>query len=200
MTLTTGSENATRGIATTYRGTRFRSRLEARWAVFFDLVEWSWVYEPIDAGGWIPDFLVSGPFPFLVEVGPCITTPEYVAKGAKARTAYPTTRTLHGTGDDGIWIDRPDRWTLITGVTPVYEEPAWRATAGGFWAINGLGEDDDPAFWYRCDECGVLGLGSPDYGGYLRPCGHSVPIRPEPGRTVFDLWASAGNRVQWRSR
>jgi hypothetical protein len=48
-------------IPTTYRGVRFRSRLEARWATFFDLAGWQWRYEPIDLNGWIPDFWVSFP-------------------------------------------------------------------------------------------------------------------------------------------
>jgi len=33
-------------IETSYKGYRFRSRLEARWAVFFDAMEIKWVYEP----------------------------------------------------------------------------------------------------------------------------------------------------------
>ncbi|MFN9203862.1 MAG: hypothetical protein ACK6DP_12455 [Gemmatimonas sp.] len=43
---------------TTYAGVRFRSRLEARWAAFFDLCQWSWDYEPVELAGWAPDFLV----------------------------------------------------------------------------------------------------------------------------------------------
>lgn len=45
-----------KAIPTVYGGVCFRSRLEARWAAFFDLIEWSWLYEPIDLNGWIPDF------------------------------------------------------------------------------------------------------------------------------------------------
>jgi hypothetical protein len=44
---------------TNYGGTLFRSRLEARWAAFFDLAGWKWEYEPIDFVGWTPDFLIS---------------------------------------------------------------------------------------------------------------------------------------------
>lgn len=33
-------------IQTFYKGHRFRSRLEARWAVFFDALEIEWLYEP----------------------------------------------------------------------------------------------------------------------------------------------------------
>ena len=45
-------------IPTKYEGVQFRSRLEARWAAFFDLNEWEWQYEPTDFDGWTPDFLV----------------------------------------------------------------------------------------------------------------------------------------------
>lgn len=44
---------------TEYNGTKFRSRLEARWAAFFDLVGWAWEYEPLDLVGWVPDFRVT---------------------------------------------------------------------------------------------------------------------------------------------
>ncbi len=37
---------ATNAIETHYAGCRFRSRLEARWAVFFDAIGIEWQYEP----------------------------------------------------------------------------------------------------------------------------------------------------------
>lgn len=48
-------------IETSYNGYRFRSRLEARWAVFFDTVGIKWEYETEgydlgDAGWYLPDF------------------------------------------------------------------------------------------------------------------------------------------------
>lgn len=46
-------------IPTMYNGVQFRSRLEARWAAFFDLCGWQWEYEPFDLNGWIPDFVLS---------------------------------------------------------------------------------------------------------------------------------------------
>ena len=45
---------------TLYRGIEFRSRLEARWAAFFDLLGWEWEYEPCDFDGWYPDFMIFG--------------------------------------------------------------------------------------------------------------------------------------------
>jgi len=48
-------------IQTHYKGYHFRSRLEARWAVFFDAIGWPWEYEPegFDLGEgdfYLPDF------------------------------------------------------------------------------------------------------------------------------------------------
>lgn len=50
-----------KSIPTVYHGYRFRSRLEARWAVFFDTVGVVWEYEPegFDLGSsvwYLPDF------------------------------------------------------------------------------------------------------------------------------------------------
>jgi hypothetical protein len=49
-----------RPIPTKYNGVQFRSRLEARWAAFFDRAGWRWEYEPPETDGWIPDFLLIG--------------------------------------------------------------------------------------------------------------------------------------------
>lgn len=50
-----------KAIETRYKGYRFRSRLEARWAVFFDAFPLRWEYEPEGydlgkAGFYLPDF------------------------------------------------------------------------------------------------------------------------------------------------
>ena len=50
-------------IETEYKGYRFRSRLEARWAVFFDACGVRWEYEPegyvlTDGQYYLPDFLL----------------------------------------------------------------------------------------------------------------------------------------------
>jgi hypothetical protein len=55
---------------TFYKGIRFRSRLEAQWAAFFDKMGWKWEYEPFDLEGWSPDFLLDAADPILVEVKP----------------------------------------------------------------------------------------------------------------------------------
>jgi hypothetical protein len=72
-------------IPTIYRGVEYRSRLEARWAVFFDLIGWHHTYEPFDTDGYIPDFAVHGQRPMLVEIKPAIRFPDYVAAWARMR-------------------------------------------------------------------------------------------------------------------
>lgn len=57
--------NGLKAIETEYKGYRFRSQLEARWAVFFDACGVSWEYEPegYDLGNglyYLPDFLLHG--------------------------------------------------------------------------------------------------------------------------------------------
>lgn len=53
-----------RAIPTRYAGCHFRSRLEARWAVFFDFLGWQWRYEPqgydLPSGRYLSDFFVTG--------------------------------------------------------------------------------------------------------------------------------------------
>ena len=49
-----------KAIETRYAGCRFRSRIEARWAVFFDALNLEWQYEPqgfeLPSGRYLPDF------------------------------------------------------------------------------------------------------------------------------------------------
>ena len=57
--------NAITAIPTEYKGYRFRSRLEARWAVFFDACGVKWEYEPEgfalpNGQFYLPDFLLHG--------------------------------------------------------------------------------------------------------------------------------------------
>ena len=55
-----------KAIETRYRGYRMRSRLEARWACFFDALGLAWEYEKEgydlgDAGPYLPDFWLPLP-------------------------------------------------------------------------------------------------------------------------------------------
>jgi hypothetical protein len=57
------ADDVVRPIETRYAGCRFRSRLEARWAVFFDEMRIPWQYEVegftlSDGHRYLPDFLL----------------------------------------------------------------------------------------------------------------------------------------------
>ena len=167
---------AIRGYPTTYRGTRFSSRLEAKWAAWMDLVGWRWVYEPFDVEGWIPDFLVQTARPFLVEVGPVSTPEEFLSKAAKP-------------------LLYPSRPTLILGISPIVLSD----TEAGIVVDGG---ETFPAYWMQCDQhpdqpfLTHVSLWTDHHGGM---CGHGIGL-PLRGSRLFDLWADAGNRVQWRRR
>lgn len=49
-------------IETPYHGVLFRSRTEARWAIFFDALGIKWIYEPeaysLPSGNYLPDFFL----------------------------------------------------------------------------------------------------------------------------------------------
>ena len=78
-----------KAIETVYKGYRFRSRLEARWAVFFDTLGLKWDYEIEgfdlgEVGKYLPDFRVRYPGrrpgeeeSYWVEIKPdCPLTPD----------------------------------------------------------------------------------------------------------------------------
>lgn len=67
--------NNIKAIETCYNGFRFRSRLEARWAVFFDSlgVKYEYEFEGFELGDgtrYLPDFLVHGSRDFYCEIKP----------------------------------------------------------------------------------------------------------------------------------
>jgi hypothetical protein len=78
-----------KAIETKYAGCLFRSRLEARWAVFFETLGLRWEHEPegfkTSAGWYLPDFRVWYPglaYPQYFEVKPAwsLIKPDELAK------------------------------------------------------------------------------------------------------------------------
>jgi hypothetical protein len=57
------TNHTAKAVETTYNGQTFRSRLEARWAIVFDLLDISWEYEPqlfrTPRGHYLPDFKIK---------------------------------------------------------------------------------------------------------------------------------------------
>jgi len=67
---------------TRYNGIVYRSRLEAKWAAMFDLLDIKFEYEPAhymtSIGGYLPDFLLDGKL--IVEIKPIIPTSDEFTK------------------------------------------------------------------------------------------------------------------------
>lgn len=98
-------------IETRYQGYRFRSRLEARYAVFFTVLGIAWEYEAegfdLGANGWyLPDFRLAVPNfePVYVEVKPKHQQADQYWRKARALAASGVNVLLLG-GDPGMRSD-----------------------------------------------------------------------------------------------
>ncbi|MBV2366201.1 PDDEXK family nuclease [Streptomonospora nanhaiensis] len=135
-------------IETRYAGHRFRSRLEARWAVFFDQLGIPWEYEPqgylVDGAPYLPDFLlyansdqafwfeVKGQFPTDSE----LERAQGLATGSElpvyvyfAKPEMPAPDLSHITTMDQF--HGPDQWTWV-------DEDGWQVISAGpaSWEYN----------------------------------------------------------------
>lgn len=176
-------------IPTLYAGIRFRSRLEATWAAFFDLCHWPWTYEPMDLAGYIPDFVLRFPHEaVLAEVKPVLAEKE--TEQAK--------RTIETSGWDGdALILGVDLW-----ITPFFHNGiclGWLAEHDLIYAANG----DSPFAWGnaligQCSE--HIGLSHGEQGFHCRFCGinEGAPVT-DKDHTLRGLMAKARNRTQWKS-
>jgi hypothetical protein len=179
------------GIATTYNGRVYRSRLEARWAAMFDLLGWQYEYEPYDLPGWIPDFLIHGHQEILVEVKPFVELDQF--DEAKITTA------MERGGKHGTEV-------LLLGCT-IESATYWPDHARLGW----LGE---VAWDHRGEMLGLFFEEAPfnhfkDRWGFFHSSGSysdritgiydgDGAIRAPDFSQVLELWHGAANRVQWR--
>lgn len=202
-----------KAIPTTYAGVNFRSRLEARWAAFFDLCEWKWDYEPFDLDGWAPDFLLKGKIKALVEVKPIdFRGPEKqlyaqaLAHGAKAfgvsiprsNGALPEYEALV-VGNGPFETNWSSRWALGVLAAPcrewdeveqeLYADHAEDPTFGSDIADIFLGNTTYLDYAARFGSYQYRISGKHDGDHHLRPVGDDAPER---------LWREAGNIVQWK--
>ncbi len=196
-----------KGIPTTYRDVRMRSRLEARWAAFFDMAGWRWEYEPIDEVGWIPDFLLIGKYDVVkVEVKPIAWTfqsgdsPSLIPAGdyglGKVRSYIATSRAA--LPHDELY--RED--VLLLGAYPQVMKDIWTSVALGVFLNEGHAMENDVAILnegyepYPFDFHSLYGAYRYRMGGqYEGDCHLKGGANPD---TVRRLWAEAGNIVQWK--
>ncbi|MCU1613735.1 MAG: hypothetical protein JWO98_1275 [Frankiales bacterium] len=167
-------------IETRYAGCRFRSRLEARWAVFFETLGIPWEYEPqgymVNGTPYLPDFLVypNTEFAFWLEIKGVFPSEDELAKArglaegsgipayvywAKLEPPAPdfalTDSTYHGSP-----INRY-AWTNESGWRSYYAKlpPPWQLelTPTSFrFNPSGKAEKAESGFWWwtDCPHCG----------------------------------------------
>lgn len=186
------------GIPTMYGDTQYRSRLEARWAAFFDRIDWHYTYEPFDTEGYIPDFLVQLPEgPMIVEVKPAVTWHDYHDALCEVVDRE--------CGDGRLGWKYP---VLILGVEPYFQTPALEGIAPSY-TTAGLGTHPG----LSCLQiAGTMtgGLRVPNAIWWIGK-GGGITLRASYTRKGFvrgeqalcdgldRVWRKAGNDVQWKS-
>lgn len=137
-------------IQTTYKGYRFRSRLEARWAVFMDRLGIGWEYETegfhLPHGNYLPDFWLPSLCTWL-EIKP-------------AGLESPLARELCS----DLAIASSSSVILFTGLPPGYvgwdpftgqEDRSCSDSGEIFWPSGG---GDNRYAWCVCHDCGLVGI------------------------------------------
>lgn len=174
---------STNGIPTVYRGVRFRSRLEARYATFFDLVEWPWRYEPIDLNGYIPDFILHfDAGDVLAEIKPSDVT-------------RVTRDKICDSGWTGEAVVMTSYWADECG-----PHPSPGAFAEAVRDVPGETHAWGAARLATCISCGKVTIVSEDYSWRCRVCGEDGGNGHLGAADMASAaWLSAANRVQWRA-
>ncbi len=192
------SEYSTSGIPTLYKHRQYRSRLEARWACFFDLLGWRYEYEPCDFEGWIPDFVLYEASPVFVEVKPVTTFPEDVATkidgtscGHEALIVGMTL--LHGSQDAPIvgWL-RQDMALYGPNGEGMEQGWDWAEAPFGVWSSTSPDASLRVGFCHEIQSFRDRITGKYDGGCW----GEQILDIPR----LYQLWAEAGNTVQWIAR
>ena len=164
---------------TMYNGVQYRSRLEARWAAFFDLIGWQHEYEPIDLPGWSPDFRVvfpcghsecSGSHSLLVEVKPFFSVDQFDGHPCMD---YPY-------GHDASQIPS-DIWKM----SKEDQSCIWKEISIPADASAGFGAIPEVTIWEM----------SHGAGGCMDCLLHWIDSLP-----YSRLWSEAGNAVQWHPK
>ena len=157
-----------KAIPTNYRGITFRSRLEAHWAVFFDVlgIKYHYELEGFDLGHtcYLPDFFLPGKNVWL-EIKPKPPTNEEWNKAASLLLALVKSGSNAGVG---ILYGRP--WLDDTGPEYCYlsfspqigrhcldeEEKEYNDITKDNITIDYI--DDDECIFVQCRRCGEISL------------------------------------------
>lgn len=193
-----------KAIETSYAGCRFRSRLEARWAVFFDHLGIDWRYEPqgfdLRTRRYLPDFYLHN----FVYTGSTPTGGIWVeVKGhdgaANWATLVEATHELPATPEGGEWNDDDfSPRVLLLGPVPDMSSggTAYLSTLRpadqkntvlwGAWPVDIIG--DSAGMWH-----GLWGASFTSYDLDVPRSSGSMPLTPfsakrHPPRSFTEPW------------
>lgn len=166
---TSVKDTGVRALPTEFRGVRFRSRMEARWAVFLQSLGVPWEYEPegfdLGEGVWyLPDFWLPRER-IWIEVKP---TPDLAPEDERKLRAFARLATE---APEAVWS--PRQVILLVGNPIAGEGDPYsirvpdRAHDGHFayypyW--------DNYHAWAACTECRRVGIQFMGYAGRLCDC------------------------------
>lgn len=196
-----GVDYSIKAYPTLYNGRQYRSRLEARWAAFFDVLKWRAEYEPFDLGSWSPDFLLHGrneETACLVEVKPLLNFNDDVARKMECA------------------VRSPD--SFKSQMLLLSSSPRRHANGGvqiGWWSTNFKGR------WFPWQDAFVAMAPDPSCSDDRHAPDIIVPVgdkwigvlsanRDDPGADFIEFmlnyaasylleqWATASNLVQWQ--
>jgi hypothetical protein len=177
----------TGAIPTIYNRVRYRSRLEARWAIMFDWLGWKHQYEPIDGHGYIPDFILPDrERPLIVEVKPVNRLEEYWDPVSKMLLGMPDWK-----GD-----------FLVLGTEPYLTCEHGRCHSLGLYIYY---DYSNPEKFRAADRAWIV-HNTENHHDYLKPSythgsfhtkGTHFMLNPD---MVKKKWLEAGNTVQWQPK
>lgn len=186
----------TLAFPTAYGGAVFRSRLEARWAGFFDLMGWAWQYEPTElprAGhaGHVPDLWLEFPSGrLLVSIKPLGSIEALIGFGQDEIEQVETESDWILLGDTPVHLAKLTDESQILGVvsqrSPGYDwQPAWlgvcqNPTTLPHFSIQHTVMD------FRCYSCGFNPARMNPFGAYRHP-----------ESMIQTLWQMTGNTTRW---
>ena len=179
---------------TKYKGAMFRSRLEARWAAFFDLMKWRWDYEPEDWQGWTPDFALMGCEKVArVEIKP-LSFPTCAATSYRMLHAAPELEKVRRLQTPGLIVAGAQPAALYTG-TPVLTIMFETAIVPRCFGFSGLALVLVDNYWF--DLFPSHGAGRSLFQG--ADLDEDRRIYPVSAARIDELWQEAGSKVQWRA-
>lgn len=215
-----------KAIPTKFNGVEFRSRLEARWAAFFDLCGWEWEYEPFDLDGWTPDFSIKKykGGRVLIEVKPFDFVPWEDAHGNHGKVADAYSKVMRHV-DSVSRREIEENSVLLLGASPFHSNKS----DAGYIGMHAHSVFDTVSF-RNAGLCSGYGKNAgldvvtctggvthsveweetcPKYGGTLfikrywptlikGVDGSEVGVKHRS--VVEKLWREAGNKSQWKPK